>query len=155
MTSAHCRRTRVCGAKRAAAQPAAPASVHAAAAANAAANAARPACVGAQHGERVEALAEGARVLDGELREDAWLGLGFACECGWGVAGPRRVRVGARGWASTGWRECVCTVLHVERGVEQLVALHLAWRGLELGLELGLGLRLGLGLGLVLGLGFG
>ena len=148
VTGAHCRRTRVCGAKRAATQPAAPASVHAAAAAanaaanaasNAAANAARPACVGAQHGERGEALAEGARVLDGELREDAWLGLGFAWGCGWGVGGARRVKVGARGWASTGWRECVCTVLHVERGVEQLVALHLAWRGLELGLGLGLG----------------
>ena len=53
--------------------------------------------------------------------------------------------MGARGWASTGWRECVCTVLHVERGVDQLVALHLAWRGLDLGLGLGFGLGLGLG----------
>ena len=33
----------------------------------------------------------------------------------------------------------VCTVLYVERGVDQLVALHLAWRGLELGLGFELG----------------
>jgi hypothetical protein len=69
MAGAHCRRTRVCGAKRPAAHPAAPTAIHAAAAAAAA----RPAGVGAQHGQRGEPVRQGTRVLDGELREDAVL----------------------------------------------------------------------------------